>query len=477
MFFWQNKKHTQVIIFLDLVLVTLGFISAFWCKQILPSSFGGLSQAPHYYLVLFLLIIASYITFSVLHLNINSNNDNILKKIVTVWVAVGLSLIMLIIFLFVFHQEGISRLLFLLHFIFTAIFCSLRVYFFDKSFRVNDRMKDKQINILVIGSRHRAQTTIQTVLDSSGSFYNIIGCLDLEQDDVGKKVVADVRVIGTMLDFKHILLNNVVDEIIFALPLQNIADINDQITFAEKLGISIRIMPDWQLQKIMFRPETASISFDSFHGNPSLSLSSAPAKEISLLVKHFFDLSVATLGSIVISPLLLLIAASIKLTSKGPVLFSQERMGLNGRRFKVLKFRTMVEDAEKLKGQLADSNEMDGPVFKIKKDPRVTRIGRFLRKSSLDELPQLFNVVKGDMSLVGPRPPIPMEVDAYLPCYRRRLSMRPGITCIWQVTGRNNIDFEEWMKLDLQYIDEWSLWLDARLLFLTVRAVLSGSGS
>ena len=174
---------------------------------------------------------------------------------------------------------------------------------------------------------------------------------------------------------------------------------------------------------------------------------------------------------------MLSLALLIKLTSKGPVFFKQERCGLNGRKFTMFKFRTMVEDADQMKDLLAEKNEMDGPVFKITNDPRLTKVGKFLRKFSLDELPQLFNVLRGDMSLVGPRPPLPKEVSQYDPWQRRKLSMKPGLTCLWQINGRNNINFERWMKMDLEYIDNWSLWLDTKILLKTVPAVILGTGA
>jgi lipopolysaccharide/colanic/teichoic acid biosynthesis glycosyltransferase len=167
----------------------------------------------------------------------------------------------------------------------------------------------------------------------------------------------------------------------------------------------------------------------------------------------------------------------IKRSSKGPVFFKQQRVGYNGRLFNCLKFRTMVENAEELRDDLLELNEMDGPVFKIKNDPRLTKVGKILRKTSIDELPQFINVLRGDMSLVGPRPPIPSEVKEYELVDRRRLSMRPGITCLWQVNGRNSIPFEKWMELDRQYIDQWSLWLDFKILAKTIPAVLRGSGA
>jgi len=177
-------------------------------------------------------------------------------------------------------------------------------------------------------------------------------------------------------------------------------------------------------------------------------------------------------------PFLLFIAAAIKATSEGPIFFKQKRVGLRGRTFFMYKFRTMVINAEALQAGLMEANEADGPVFKIKNDPRITKIGKFLRKSGLDELPQFINVLRGDMSLVGPRPPIPSEVEQYERWQLRRLSMKPGITCTWQIKpNRNSISFEDWMKMDLQYIDNWSNKLDFMLFFQTIRTVLKGSGS
>jgi exopolysaccharide biosynthesis polyprenyl glycosylphosphotransferase len=181
---------------------------------------------------------------------------------------------------------------------------------------------------------------------------------------------------------------------------------------------------------------------------------------------------------ILISPALLVTAILIKLSSHGPVLFKQNRLGLNKRHFSIYKFRTMVVDAEKRMSEIAHLNEVSGPVFKIKHDPRITPVGRFLRKTSIDELPQLFNVLKGDMSLVGPRPLPVRDYEGFSEDWqRRRFSVKPGITCLWQVAGRSSIPFEHWMELDLQYIDKWSLWLDFKILLRTIPAVLRGSGA
>ena len=222
---------------------------------------------------------------------------------------------------------------------------------------------------------------------------------------------------------------------------------------------------------------TARAELADFDGCSVLTFSSAPSRGFDLVLKRSMDLLGAVVGLALLAPVLGLIAGGVKLQDGGPVLFVQRRAGRFGRLFPMLKFRTMVPDAEAQLPTLQQHNQMSGPVFKLEHDPRVTPLGRFLRRTSLDELPQLVNVLLGQMSLVGPRPPLPSEVAAYERWQLRRLSMRPGITCIWQVSGRNTIDFDRWMALDLEYIDNWSLWLDVGLLLRTVPAVLRGTGA
>lgn len=186
------------------------------------------------------------------------------------------------------------------------------------------------------------------------------------------------------------------------------------------------------------------------------------------ICKRTIDIIGAGLGLILLSPIIAVVACAVKFTSKGPVFFSQKRVGKNGELFEMYKFRSMVVNAEELKENLEEQNEMSGPMFKIKDDPRVTKVGKFIRKTSIDELPQLWNVIKGDMSLVGPRPSLPKEVEQFDSWMFKRLTVRPGLTCYWQVSGRNNIDFEDWMKLDVKYVEERNLWIDIKLIFKTV---------
>jgi len=215
-----------------------------------------------------------------------------------------------------------------------------------------------------------------------------------------------------------------------------------------------------------------------FDGFPLLSFSTTPTNEALMFVRRILDMVLAFLLLSIFGPLVMLpTAILIKLTSPGPVLFKQKRCGLNGRQFVMYKFRSMVDNAEQLRFELEALNEMDGPVFKSSRDPRITAIGKLIRRFSVDELPQVFNVIRGDMSLVGPRPPLPEEVARYERWQRRRLSMKPGMTCLWQISGRNEVSFEDWMKLDLTYIDNWSLLLDLKILLKTVPVVLLGRGA
>jgi exopolysaccharide biosynthesis polyprenyl glycosylphosphotransferase len=249
--------------------------------------------------------------------------------------------------------------------------------------------------------------------------------------------------------------------------------IEKAIQACELEGVDVWLVADF------FRTQISRTSFDDFYGRPVIVFRSVPEYSWQGIVKQAIDVVGAFLLIIFSSPILLGATLAIRLTSPGPVLFRQRRCGLNGRPFTMLKFRSMVSHAEQLKVELAALNEMTGPVFKLTNDPRVTPVGRFLRKWSVDEFPQLFNVLRGEMSLVGPRPLPVDEVERFDdPAHRRRLSVKPGLTCLWQVSGRNNVcDFKEWVRLDLEYIDNWSLWLDLKILCRTVPVVLVGTGA
>ncbi|MCZ7622531.1 putative glucosyl-1-phosphate transferase [Candidatus Kuenenia stuttgartiensis] len=339
-------------------------------------------------------------------------------------------------------------------------------------------------NILIVGTGKRAQHFINTIGKNVEWGINVIGLID---NDAAKKntVVCGNKVIGAVKDIPAIIHKTVVDEVMFVVPRSWLNTVEEMIRYLcdiEGLKVSVAVdLFTLNLARTKYShvtPDTIGKTRSYLSEFPLLVFESAPDKLLQLFIKRLMDIIFSGIALVSLFPVFLIIAIAIKTTSNGPLFFKQKRCSLNGRVFKLYKFRTMVADAEAKRGALLKNNEMQGPVFKMSNDPRVTKIGKFLRKYSIDEFPQFWNVLKGDMSLVGPRPPIPKEVDEYEPWHRRRLSMRPGLTCIWQVSGRNKItNFDEWMRLDLEYIDNWSVWLDFKILFGTVPAVLAGSGA
>jgi exopolysaccharide biosynthesis polyprenyl glycosylphosphotransferase len=278
-------------------------------------------------------------------------------------------------------------------------------------------------------------------------------------------------ILGGIRDIPRIIENHVIDDVIFAVSRHDLDRLEDLFLGLQEQGIRTRFAVD------LFPHTQARVELEELDGIALLSFATGPTSQLLLMAKRCMDIGLSSLLLFLGLPMVAGIALLIKITSQGNVLFRQTRCGLNGRIFTLYKFRTMVEDAEQRRRDLDHLNEMQGPVFKLRSDPRVTAFGRFLRRFSLDELPQFWNVLRGDMSLVGPRPPIPEEVARYQRWQRRRLSMKPGLTCLWQVSGRNQIDFDQWMRLDLEYIDSWSPMLDLKILLRTIPAVLSGRGA
>jgi exopolysaccharide biosynthesis polyprenyl glycosylphosphotransferase len=279
-------------------------------------------------------------------------------------------------------------------------------------------------------------------------------------------------VLGRIETLPSIVENNIVDDVIFAVGRRDLDRMEDLFLALQERGIRTR----FALR--LFPHSKAKVELEELDGVPLLSFSPAPSSVVALAAKRSLDIALSSLLLVLGLPIIVVIAAAIKLTSSGTVLYRQTRCGLNGRLFTLYKFRTMEEGAHEKRRELLALNEMTGPAFKLRRDPRVTGIGRILRRFSLDELPQFWNVLRGEMSMVGPRPPIPEEVAQYKPWQRRRLAMKPGLTCLWQISGRSDTrDFNEWMQLDLEYIDSWSPTLDVKILLKTIPVVLSGKGA
>ncbi len=278
-------------------------------------------------------------------------------------------------------------------------------------------------------------------------------------------------VLGEVDELAEVLERRPIDLVVLAVPRERLAGMAAAVSVCQEQGVVVKIGLD------LFPEHAARLTVEELEGIPVLSYASTPQEILPLLAKRAFDVVASALALALLSPLLLLVAVAVRLDTPGPILFRQRRVGLNGRQFTLFKFRSMRADAEAERARLAARNEMDGPVFKLRDDPRVTRVGRALRRTSVDELPQLWNVLRGEMSLVGPRPPLPDEVRRYERWQRRRLSVKPGLTCTWQVSGRSEVGFRRWMELDLAYIDGWSLWGDVRIVLRTIPAVLLGRGA
>jgi exopolysaccharide biosynthesis polyprenyl glycosylphosphotransferase len=319
--------------------------------------------------------------------------------------------------------------------------------------------------VVVLGSGPRGQAFAQKLEDHRELGLKVIGFLDDSEEfpmRVGRPRL------GALGDLERVLHERIVDEVVICLPFSqwNLIDAISEV--CEQEGKIVRIPMDVLDRAI------ASGRVEELEGTPVFSLVSGPDRVLALVVKRALDIALAIAGMIVLAPVFAIVSLAIVLTDGRPVLFRQERIGLHGRTFSLVKLRSMTRDAEALRADLDSANELSGPIFKMTNDPRVTRVGRVLRRTSLDELPQLWNVLRGQMSLVGPRPPLPNEVAGYDLWHRRRLSMKPGITGLWQVRGRRDPDFDRWVASDLEYIDHWSLWLDLRILARTIPAALEG---
>jgi exopolysaccharide biosynthesis polyprenyl glycosylphosphotransferase len=335
--------------------------------------------------------------------------------------------------------------------------------------RVRAHPAQSRRNMLIVGSGDKAREMGDLVARYSDWGLKILGYIERDREDYA---CPGLNVLGTIDDIPQIVEENVVDEIIFVGSKPSDLDSLDGILeICKEQGIRTSVAVD------LFPSKVSNVTMEFLENVPLLTFSTTPDHAFELLVKRVMDIVLSAILLAVLFPFMALAGILITLTSKGPMIYKQIRCGLYGRRFVLYKFRSMNDGAEDVLWEIKHLNEMDGPVFKMRNDPRVTPLGRFLRKSSIDELPQFWNVLKGDMSLVGPRAPLPEEVREYSRWQRRRLSVKPGITCLWQVSGRNEIDFHEWMKLDLHYIDNWSLLLDLKILLRTFPVVLLGKGA
>jgi exopolysaccharide biosynthesis polyprenyl glycosylphosphotransferase len=328
-------------------------------------------------------------------------------------------------------------------------------------------------HVLIVGTNSRAVKVARSLEAHPALGYRVLGFIDQDWSGTEEFLKTGYLCVSDFQGFPSFIRDTVVDEVVIALPISSFYLETSRIAaFCAGQGIVTHVLSN------LFDLKPVRAKAGPFDYGSLITLPSGTMQGWALLTKRVLDITISLFCLILFAPVLLATAVLIKLTSPGPILFVQKRVGLNKRLISVFKFRTMVQDAERKQAQLEHLNEVGGPVFKIKNDPRITPIGRFLRKASIDELPQLVNVLTGDMSLVGPRPLPVRDYQGFdRDWQRRRFSIRPGITCLWQIKGRSSIQFERWMELDLEYIDRWSVWLDLQILVRTIPAVLKGSGA
>jgi exopolysaccharide biosynthesis polyprenyl glycosylphosphotransferase len=327
--------------------------------------------------------------------------------------------------------------------------------------------------MLIAGTNNRAIDFARRRESNPELGYQIIGFVDDQWDGLSEFQKSGYRLVTDLGHVSPYIREHVVDEIAINLPMKSYYQhAENLVAICEEQGITVRQFSD------IFTLKNGHSAMDVLDEESVITISTGAMVGGQLAVKRFLDIIISATAVVFLLPLFLITALLIKLTSKGPVFFVQNRVGLNKRAFKMYKFRTMIPNAEERQAELENQNEANGPVFKIRNDPRITKVGKFLRITSIDELPQLFNILKGEMSLVGPRPLPFRDYKGFIEdWHRRRVSVKPGVTCLWQINGRSNTSFEEWMKLDMEYIDRWTLWFDLKILLKTIPKVIKGSGA
>jgi exopolysaccharide biosynthesis polyprenyl glycosylphosphotransferase len=316
--------------------------------------------------------------------------------------------------------------------------------------------------VLIIGAGKMGEQVANFIKSHRSSGYNVVGLLDDMKKGNG--------ILGSIKDLEAIINSKKINEIYITIPSEK-EIINKVLASIRKYDVDIKVIPE------MYDFVSSSVKFQKNDAFPYMQIVKTPLRGLNLLLKRTVDITLSLMGIMLLSPLLIIIGYLIAKDSKGSVFFKQKRIGKNGVPFNMYKFRSMVVNAEELKANLEQQNEANGPVFKIKEDPRITKIGKFIRKYSIDELPQLFNVLKGEMSLIGPRPPLPNEVEKYDDYHWRRLDITPGISGLWQVSGRSDLSFDEWVNLDIYYIENWSIGMDIKILLRTIPVVFLGKGA
>lgn len=473
---WRSSYHQRIAQFADFCIAFISFILAYYISSFLHEIYPGFFprkieiNTTHFLMILGLSIVYE-VLFDMQKAYSYQRFTSLLKEYVIVFKVSFSGLLISISLLFLFGIKEIPRTIFIVFFIISMVlFLIEKSFLFYMAALLRKKGRDRK-KVILIGTGTRAKHFISTVKSNFHWGLDIVGLLTGDNENIGNEVLG-VKILDHYSNIQQILKSVNPEEIIITISTKRFDQVREVLEICEMEGVAVRLNSDF------FGKITKHVTIDNVFGLSIISFNMVRQSEVALLIKRFIDLIGSILAIAVFSPFMVTAAIGIWISDGRPILYNWNVIGKNKNLFMSWKFRTMVKDADKIKKDLVDKNEMDGPVFKIKDDPRIIPFGRWLRKWSIDETPQLFSVLKGDMSLVGPRPAGPQELERYESWHRRKLSIKPGITCLWQVNGRNKIyKFDDWVKLDLEYIDNWSLLLDFKILFKTIPAVLMGKGA
>jgi exopolysaccharide biosynthesis polyprenyl glycosylphosphotransferase len=464
----QAKLFTKIAIVIDAIAIVTAFVTAYYLR----SAAGRLAGIEQYTWILLIVLPAWYflLTYFGLYASLRIHSYPSLFAVVAKVHAVGAMVASSVIFLV--DPHSFSRMLFGYFIILSVVLVCLEKAMLKLILSFIRRKGYNSRNILIVGTNEKSKYFAQLVKEHVSWGLRTVGFLQCKEEPVVGEF-SGCNVLGQIDEIKNVCKFYAVDEVVFCLPKEYLAKIEDYLNDLESMGITVRMVLDFYSSRAVRK----ELSY--FHDHlPILTFYAKPFDAGQLFLKRCMDIVGAVIGLGITSLLFPFIALAIRLDSPGPLLFGQLRVGESGRLFKCWKFRSMYVDAEERKQELLHLNEMQGAIFKIRDDPRITKTGNFLRKTSLDELPQFWNALKGEMSLVGTRPPTPDEVTTYENWHRKRICIKPGITGLWQVSGRNQIQvFDEVVRLDIEYIDKWTLWLDIKILVKTFWVVFARQGS
>ena len=469
----SHRLVRNLTILTDLILINLAFTFAYVVRYEFQWFFQTTFRIPYQEYVgqQILLTILLAITFGQNKVWRRRRGEFLIDEISRVGYATATGIALMMAITFFFRPLAFSRLLLVWALLFIVLFISLARVARRITLTLAYRRDMGTDWALVVGSGEAGRSVIRTLLARPDLGFQMVGYLD---DGSGENNIGLGRVphLGTWNDLPHIVRSYPKIHTVFvALPADMHAQMQEVVYQCQLQGVQAQVVPD------LFQLSLNRVEFNNMAGIPMLSVRQVALSRTSLFVKRLIDLALVAVAAIPVSLITLLIVVAIKLESPGPAFYMQERVGQYGRRFRMAKFRSMVVDADDRKAALEQMNEASGPIFKIKNDPRITQVGRVIRRLSLDELPQLFNILKGEMSFVGPRPPLPSEVAEYKPWHMRRLEVKGGLTGLWQISGRSDLTFDEGCLLDIYYLENWSVMLDIRLILQTIPYLFSGRGA